>query len=120
MARPGDNVEFVWPVPFRNVMVALDSVLRAERAVLWHEYEFGDSWRHRIEVEKILPLDPDLTYPRCTGGRRAASPAEDIGGLRGLEEIVRLVEHPQLTPPEDFEDLVTDLRERVHRRGRCR
>jgi hypothetical protein len=91
---------------------ALNSVLRAERAVLWYEYDFGDSWRHRIEVEKILPVDPDVTYPRCTGGRRAASPAEDIGGSWGLEEIVHLVEHPQETPPEHFEDLVTDLRKR--------
>jgi Plasmid pRiA4b ORF-3-like protein len=91
---------------------ALNSVLRSERAVLWYEYDFGDSCRHRIEVEKILPLDPGVTYPRCTAGRRAASPAEDIGGLWGLEEIVYLVEHPQERPSEDFDGLVTHLRKR--------
>lgn len=90
---------------------ALGKVLRAEGAVLWYVYDFGDSWRHRIEVEKILPLDPGVTYPRCTGGRRAAPPAEDIGGIWGLEEIAYLVTHPEADPPEHFEDLVSCLRE---------
>jgi len=95
----------------------LGQVLRAEGAVLWYVYDFGDDWRHRIEVEKILPLDPDVTYPRCTGGRRAAPPAEDIGGIWGLEEIAYLVTHPEAEPPEHFEDLVSDLRDRGYDPG---
>jgi hypothetical protein len=90
----------------------LGKVLRAEGSVLWYVYDFGDDWRHRIEVEKILPLDSDVTYPRCTGGRRAASPAEDIGGIWGLEEVAYLVTHPEADPPEHFEDLICDLRDR--------
>ena len=90
----------------------LGKVLRAEGAVLEYVYDFGDSWLHRIEAEKIIPLDPGVTYPRCTGGRRAAPPAEDIGGIWGLEELVYLVTHPLADPPEHFEDLVCHLREK--------
>ena len=86
-------------------------MLRAEGAVLWYVYDFGDDWRHRIEVEKVVPLDPGVTYPRCTGGRRAAPPAEDIGGIWGLEEIAYLVTHPEADPPEHFDDLVSGLRD---------
>jgi hypothetical protein len=75
-------------------------------------YDFGDDWRHRIEVEKVLPLDAGAQYPRCTGGRRAAPPAEDIGGVWGLSEVVYLVTHPEAELPEDFEDLVSHLRGR--------
>jgi len=89
----------------------LDKVLRAEGAVLWYVYDFGDDWRHRIEVEKVVPLDPGVTYPRCTGGRRAAPPAEDIGGIWGLDEIAYLVTHPEADPPEHFDDLVSGLRD---------
>jgi hypothetical protein len=89
----------------------LGKVLRNEGAVLWYVYDFGDDWRHRIEVEKIRPLDPDVAYPRCTGGRRAVLPAEDIGGIWGLEEVVYLVTHPEADPPEHFEDLVAQLRD---------
>jgi Plasmid pRiA4b ORF-3-like protein len=89
----------------------LGQVLRAEGAVLGYDYDFGDDWRHRIEVEKIMPLDPAVRYPRCTAGRRAAPPAEDIGGVWGLEEIVYLVSHPEEEPPEHLEDLVASLRD---------
>jgi hypothetical protein len=89
----------------------LGKVLRAEGAVLWYVYDFGDDWRHRIEVEKVVPLDPGVTYPRCTGGRRAAPPTEDIGGVWGLEEIAYLVTHPEEDPPVHFEDLVPGLRD---------
>jgi hypothetical protein len=95
----------------------LGKVLRAEGSVLSYVYDFGDDWQHRIEVEKIMPLDPDVTYPRCTGGRRAAPPAEDIGGIWGLEEIVYLVSHPEADPPEHFEDLVSDLRDKDYDPG---
>jgi hypothetical protein len=90
----------------------LGKVLRTEGAALWYVYDFGDDWRHRIDVEKIIPLDPAVTYPRCTGGRRAAPPAEDIGGIWGLEEVAYLVTHQEEDPPEHLEDLVSDLRDR--------
>jgi pRiA4b ORF-3-like protein len=28
-------------------------------------YDFGDSWRHTVEVEKIHDAEADLTYPCC-------------------------------------------------------
>ena len=90
----------------------LGKVLRTEGAALWYVYDFGDDWRHRIEVEKIMPIDPAETYPKCTGGRRAAPPEEDIGGIWGLDEIAYLVTHPEADPPEHFADLVSDLRDR--------
>ena len=89
---------------------SLGKIARAEGTVLWYTYDFGDDWRHRIEVEKILPLDANARYPRCTGGRRAAPPAEDIGGVWGLSEVAYLVTHPEVKPPEHFEDLVRHLR----------
>jgi hypothetical protein len=89
----------------------LGKVARAEGAVLTYLYDFGDDWYHRIEVEKILPADPATSYPVCTGGRRAAPPAEDIGGVWGLHEIVFLVAHPEEKVPEHWEDLVGHLRE---------
>jgi Plasmid pRiA4b ORF-3-like protein len=91
---------------------SLGKILRTEGAVLWYVYDFGDYWRHRIEVEKVLPLDAGTRYPRCTGGRRAAPPAEDIGGVWGLSEVVYLVTHPEAEVPEDFEYLVPYLRDK--------
>ncbi|MGH3164715.1 MAG: plasmid pRiA4b ORF-3 family protein [Trebonia sp.] len=96
----------------------LATVLRVEGGVLWYVYDFGDGWRHRIEVEKIMPLERSVVYPTCTDGRRAAVPAEDIGGIWGLHELVHLVTHPDEEPPEHLEDLVSHLREGAMTRAR--
>src|SRR6266536_525376 len=43
----------------------LGKVLRAEGAAVEYVYDFGDSWLHRIEAEKIIPLDPGVTHPEA-------------------------------------------------------
>jgi hypothetical protein len=37
-----------------------------------YEYDFGDAWLHEVRIEKLLPLDPQRTYPVCIGGQHAA------------------------------------------------
>lgn len=46
-------------------------------------YDFGDSWKHAVVVEKIID-DPELTIPKCLDGARACPP-EDSGGVGGYE-----------------------------------
>lgn len=43
-------------------------------------YDFGDSWKHSIVVEKILEKDESKRYPVCIAGKRACPP-EDCGGV---------------------------------------
>ncbi len=50
------------------------------RLTFSYEYDFGDSWQHRIEVEKVLPPEPGVRYPRCLAGKRARPP-EDVGAI---------------------------------------
>lgn len=54
----------------------------------FYVYDFGDDWRHEIEVEDILQPDPDGYYPSCTAGARACPP-EDCGGVPGYLCLVR-------------------------------
>ena len=44
-----------------------------------YEYGFGDEWNHVIEIEKTLPIEEGVYYPRCVKGERACPP-EDCGG----------------------------------------
>lgn len=60
-----------------------------------YEYDFGDSWVHRITVEKILPADPDQPrLPTCLTGRMAAPP-EDSGGIYGYMEKIEALSNPK-------------------------
>ncbi|MBK1720295.1 plasmid pRiA4b ORF-3 family protein [Thiocystis violacea] len=60
----------------------LAQLLRAEKDSMIYEYDFGDGWRHKITLEKVLPLDPDAVLPRCLKGK-GACPPEDVGGIWG-------------------------------------
>ncbi|HXI11327.1 MAG TPA: plasmid pRiA4b ORF-3 family protein [Thermoanaerobaculia bacterium] len=69
---------------------------------LLYEYDFGDSWMHRIVVEHMGSREEGISYPRCTGGKRAGPP-EDCGGPGGYRELIRAIsdpihdEHPSMT-----------------------
>ncbi len=58
-----------------------------------YEYDFGDSWRHELTLEAILPLEPGARYPRCLDGARARPP-EDIGGAWGYERFLEALGNP--------------------------
>jgi len=55
-----------------------------------YEYDFGDSWDHKIVVEQILEPDPNAQYPRCLDGKRACPP-EDVGGVYGYPEFLAAI-----------------------------
>ena len=61
----------------------------AERGItsFTYTYDFGDNWRHRIEIEEISSTIPGTNYPRFVDGERRAPP-EDVGGTPGFEEFL--------------------------------
>jgi len=74
-----------WTERQDEATATLAQVTGAELAKVVYSYDFGDDWRHDIVVEKIIPAEPGVAYPRCTGGRREAPP-EDCGGIWAFNE----------------------------------
>jgi len=83
--------------------VRLHQVLSRVGAKAVYTYDFGDGWEHGIVVEKRLPVDPNLAYPACTGGRRACPP-EDCGGIPGFYELLNAIRNPNHENREDLLD----------------
>lgn len=75
---------------------ALSGIVPARRKAFrfGYEYDFGDSWRHVIEVEGAGPPDAGATYPACVAGRRACPP-EDVGGAWGYPGFLKAVADPR-------------------------
>lgn len=63
-------------------------------ATFGYLYDFGDNWEHQIVVEKVLPPEPGVVYPRCLAGRRACPP-EDVGGIWGYQEFLEAIRDPE-------------------------
>ena len=59
-----------------------------------YEYDFGDSWLHVVKLEKILPVESGVGYPRCMEGERACPP-EDCGGVPGYRHLVKVISKPK-------------------------
>jgi len=55
-------------------------------------YDFGDSWEHKIIVEKRL-ADDDMPHPLCIDGENACPP-EDIGGAPGYADFLDAIGSP--------------------------
>ena len=91
-----DDGEGWGPPPKSERRARLGTVARQGTAIRY-VYDFGDDWVHRVVVEKVVQADPNRTYPRCVGGKRACPP-EDCGGVWGYEEFLAAIsnsDHPE-------------------------
>jgi len=68
-----------------------------------YEYDFGDSWLHKVSVSKVMEDDPNTTHPVCKKATRACPP-EDCGGVYGYFRILEVLESEE--KDEDDEEYI--------------
>ncbi len=66
----------------------------SEKQKFGYLYDFGDGWEHEIKVERILPIEAGVKYPKCLAGERACPP-EDCGSTSGYEHLLELSKTPK-------------------------
>lgn len=77
--------------------VSLGQILSGRKQEFTYEYDFGDGWRHQVEVEKFLPSDDEVAYPFCIEGQLNCPP-EDCGGVPGFYRMLKILgnkRHPE-------------------------
>ncbi|MFI9366671.1 plasmid pRiA4b ORF-3 family protein [Kitasatospora sp. NPDC053057] len=94
--RRSDELDFV-----DETTAVLDTLVK-EGGHLDYDYDFGDSWEHRITVERRMTAEAGHHYPACVDGA-GACPPEDCGGPGGYEDLKRTLQDS--TDPE-HEDLL--------------
>ena len=83
----------------------LNQILKEEKDIIFYEYDFGDSWRHAIKLEKILPFDRKALLPCCIKAK-GACPPEDIGGIWGYYEFLEAINDPDHLEHESYIDWI--------------
>lgn len=79
----------------------INDYLSMENPKIDYVYDFGDNWEHNIQLEKILPREKEVDYPRCIKGKRACPP-EDCGGIYGYEEFLEAIRDPNHEEHEEM------------------
>lgn len=72
--------------------IRLDKIV-SEDSTFIYEYDFGDGWQHELKIEKVLPAEAEVDYPRCLDGQRACPP-EDCGGPPGYAQMLEVLNDP--------------------------
>lgn len=74
--------------------VRLSDLVEQRHTRFHYDYDFGDDWKHLIEIEKTLPAEEGVRYPRCVEGERACPP-EDCGGPYGYPYFLEKIQDPK-------------------------
>lgn len=74
--------------------VRLGELVKEEGDKFHYTYDFGDDWRHQIEVKRIEAPKEGVQYPHCEAGKRAAPP-EDCGGPYGYMDVLKALKDPK-------------------------
>ena len=88
------------PVDLVEEDYSLDQLLARGSGMAFYEYDFGDSWLHRIELISRHPAPWTAPPARLVDGARRG-PLEDSGGMPGFEEILDALADP--AHPEHLE-----------------
>lgn len=83
--------------------VGLDELIDGKVKRFTYLYDMGDSWEHELRIEKVLPADSDIKYPRFVDGT-GSCPPEDVGGLPGFYAFLEALEDPDHPDHEDLTD----------------
>jgi len=89
----GGDVDFLGYETLPGWKTRISRFFTVIRAKAEYEYDFGDGWRHSVELEGILPKEAGAVYPRCLDGANACPP-EDCGGTGGYEDFKQSLRDP--------------------------
>lgn len=85
--------------------VTIDLLLTKEKFVFKYIYDFGDSWVHSVEVEKIDEEIRDKIYPVCIDGNFNCPP-EDCGGIPGYYNLLNILRNKNDPEYKDMKNWV--------------
>jgi len=74
--------------------VKMSEYFSLENTSAEYTYDFGDTWRHAVTLEKILSRELNKKYPICINGKRACPP-KDCGGPCVYSELLYILAHPK-------------------------
>lgn len=86
----------------------LEQLLSSGAGTAFYEYDFGDSWLHRLDLVSRRPAGDDALPARLVDGARRG-PLEDCGGFPGYEELLDALADPVHPQHADYAEWVAEV-----------
>ena len=100
-----DNEDFgIYALDLRTTKLA--DYLHSPKNTITYEYDFGDGWEHKVEVQKVFEQVALPQLPFCIKGTNAC-PLEDCGGTWGYQNLIEISQnkkHPEYKEMNNFYD----------------
>jgi hypothetical protein len=103
---PGQQCEEPGDTPEKDC--SLDQLLTLGSGEAFYEYDFGDSWLHRLELVSRRRSAGNSPPARLIDGARRG-PLEDSGGFPGYEEIMDALADPSHPDHAEHSEWVADI-----------
>lgn len=97
--------DFGGPLTISERTARLYDVLGRAGVKAVYTYDFGDTWEHKIVIEKRLAPESGRAYPVCLAGERHCPP-EDCGGIPGFYNLLEAIRDPEHEEHEELLDWV--------------
>ncbi len=81
--------------------IKLEDYFDSPKQGIVYIYDFGDDWRHIVELVQIT--DEKILQPVCLGGNGKA-PVDDCGGIWGYYDMVEALNDPKHPEHRDFKE----------------
>lgn len=84
--------------------LSLGEILTRKGSHIEYEYDFGDSWRHRITLESQQAYKKDETQGVFLIDGANACPPEDCGGIYGYQEMLEALKQPHSKAAKEYQE----------------
>ncbi len=91
--------------PIDEGLISIAQLFAAKIKKFQYTYDFGDEWRHTIEIKEVLEGEPDVSYPQCINGK-GSCPIEDVGGMWHWMKLLETLQNPDRERQEEMDSLL--------------
>jgi hypothetical protein len=81
--------------------IKLEDYFRQLKQKMVYMYDFGDDWKHTIELIEVS--DDTVLYPVCLGGK-GSNLEEDCGGIWGFYNMVEAINDPKHPQHKEYRE----------------
>ncbi|MXV38200.1 hypothetical protein GO491_05845 [Flavobacteriaceae bacterium Ap0902] len=107
-----DSSDFPDGEKFKANEIGLNDYFSTPKQKIVYIYDFGDDWRHSIELIEVT--EEYIDYPVCLGAK-GDNLMENSGGIHGYYQLMEAINNPEHPEHDDYADMLAFISDDDHK-----